>query len=271
MNTIRCSNTLRDMMSEHKRHGRSVGFVPTMGFLHKGHLSLMKRAKAHCDHLVVSIYVNPLQFGAGEDLDRYPSDPEGDAEKCESAGVDTLFCPKTLFADSHATTVSVAGLTAGLCGASRPGHFDGLATVVARLFGIVQPDIAVFGEKDFQQLAVIRRMTKDLGMAINIMGAPLIRDTDGLALSSRNTNLDPLEHQRALSLHQALQFIQTHPSPSAKERIQAGMALLQADRVDYLQIVNPVSLQPIQQIDGPARVLVAAWIGNTRLIDNMAI
>ena len=271
MDTITCGATLQTELATRRSAGGRIGFVPTMGFLHEGRLSLMRLARSRCDHLVVSIYVNPLQFGPDEDLDRYPSDPEGDAAKCESVGVDILFTPTDLYADGHATTVSISGLTEGLCGASRPGHFDGVTTVVNRLFGLVQPTIAVFGEKDYQQLAVIRRMAQDLAMDIEVVGGPLIRDADGLALSSRNKYLDGPLRDRALSLSRALHAIREHPSPSVDERLRSAMAVLDVDKLDYLQIVDPVSLAPLSQIDGPARAMVAAWISKTRLIDNMAI
>jgi pantoate--beta-alanine ligase len=256
-------------MRDRRDRGETIGLVPTMGFLHDGHLSLMERAREVCDHLVVSIYVNPLQFGPDEDLDRYPSDPEGDATQCAAVGVDTLFTPTNLYDGAHSTTVRVSGLTEGLCGASRPGHFDGVTTVVARLFGIVQPTLAVFGEKDYQQLAVIRRMVQDLCMGIEIIGGPLVRDHDGLALSSRNRYLDESNRRRALSLHRALNAMAQAKTPSTGERMALGRALIEADSVDYLEIVDPDSLEPVEQIEGPVRALVAAWIGNTRLIDNI--
>jgi pantoate--beta-alanine ligase len=231
----------------------------------------MALARPLCDHLVVSIYVNPLQFGPGEDLDSYPRDPEGDSAACEAEGVDTIFMPPDLYDPDHCTTVTVAGLTNGLCGASRPGHFDGVTTVVSRLFGLVQPDLAVFGEKDYQQLAVIRRMVRDLGMPIEILGGQLVRDVDGLALSSRNAYLSTPERQRGLSLHRALYAMAQSRSPSTAERLDLGREILQADHVDYLEIVDATSLVPLEQIDRPARALVAARIGNTRLIDNIAL
>ena len=254
-----------------QRDGVRVGFVPTMGFLHEGHLSLMRLAREHCDHVVVSIYVNPLQFGPNEDLEQYPRDLEGDAAQCESVGVNTLFVPTTLYDANHSTRVCVDALTQNLCGTARPGHFDGVTTVVARLFGIVQPNVAVFGEKDFQQLAVIRRMVRDLCMPIEIMGGPLVRDEDGLALSSRNKYLDASARARALSLHRALHAIRDAATPSVAERLQLGRDILDADEVDYLAIVNPDSLQPLAVVDGPARALVAARIGTTRLIDNLGL
>jgi pantoate--beta-alanine ligase len=259
-----------DMLARRARAER-IGFVPTMGFLHDGHLSLMDKARALCDHLVVSIYVNPLQFGPAEDLDRYPSDPEGDAKKCISRGVDTLFLPPDLYEQNHSTSVTVDGLSTGLCGTNRPGHFNGVTTVVARLFGLVQPTLAVFGEKDYQQLAIIRRMVRDLGMSIDIVGGALIRDDDGLALSSRNTYLSPKLRQRALSLHKALYAIRDAQTLQTSDRLNIGRAILDVDKLDYLEIVDPESLAPIEEITGPARAMVAGWIGKTRLIDNIAI
>jgi len=258
-------------MSTRREAGERIGFVPTMGFLHAGHRSLMALARPLCDHLVVSIYVNPLQFGPDEDLDTYPRDPAGDAAACAAEGVDTLFTPEDLYGDDHCTTVSVTELTDGLCGASRPGHFDGVTTVVARLFGLVQPHIAVFGEKDYQQLAVLRRMVRDLAMAVEVVGGPLIRDTDGLALSSRNAYLSIEQRQRGLSLHRALGAMAAAASSSAADRLAIGREILDVDEVDYLEIVDAISLQPLVRIDRPARAMVAARIGTTRLIDNIAL
>ncbi len=271
MNTISDVATLQTAMLQHRHAGMRIGFVPTMGFLHEGHLSLMRIARKACDHLVVSIYVNPLQFGPGEDLDRYPSDPGGDAAKCAAEGVDTLFIPPNLYDPDHSTHVRVSTLTDGLCGADRPGHFDGVTTVVARLFGLVQPTTAVFGEKDYQQLAVIRRMVRDLCMPIDIVGGRLIRDTDGLALSSRNKYLSDSARARALTLHRALFAMRDSAAPQAADRLALGRSILDTDGTDYLAIVDPDSLQPIERIEGPARALVAARIGNTRLIDNIGI
>jgi pantoate--beta-alanine ligase len=251
--------------------GERIGLVPTMGFLHLGHRSLMALARPLCDHLVVSIYVNPLQFGPGEDLETYPKDPAGDAAACAAEGVDTIFMPADLYEQNHCTRVTVSGLTEGLCGADRPGHFDGVTTVVARLFGLVQPSIAVFGEKDYQQLAVIRRMVRDLAVGIEILGGPLIRDTDGLAMSSRNAYLSPPDRQRGLSLHRALRAMSESTSQSVADRLGLGRSILTVDSLDYLQIVDSESLRPLDIIDRPARALVAARIGGTRLIDNIGL
>jgi len=255
-----------------RARGETIGFVPTMGYLHEGHTSLMTIARERCDWLVASIYVNPLQFGAGEDLDRYPRDLKGDAHKCEKAGVDLIFVPDTLYADDHSTTIAVDKLTTGLCGASRPGHFNGVTTVVARLFGLIQPHVAVFGEKDYQQLAVIRRMVRDLAMPIEVVGGPLVRDDDGMALSSRNAYLSPEARLRGRSLSQAMftmQRLAQEGETSAKLILDAGQQVLQVDRLDYLQVVDAHTLAPIAVLDRPARAVVAAWMGATRLIDNV--
>lgn len=267
---------LQQKVIQQKRAGKRIGFVPTMGSLHAGHMSLMKIAKERCDFLVVSIYVNPLQFGANEDLDAYPSDPKGDAEKCRSIGADALFMPKSLYSDNHATAVNVKGLSEGLCGASRPGHFQGVTTVVARLFGMIQPDLAVFGEKDFQQLAVIKRMVDDLAMPIEIIGGPLVRDEDGVALSSRNTYLNHEERTKAQSIVHTLNILKEAVAESAEPldahalRKKARDTLL-VDELDYLEFVDPINLIGLREINGPARALIAAWVGSTRLIDNMDI
>ena len=248
-----------------------MGFVPTMGFLHEGHLSLMRIARSNCDKLVVSIFVNPLQFGPEEDLDQYPRDEEGDAAKCEGVGVDVLFLPEQLYPDGHCTRVEVQGLTDRLCGASRPGHFEGVTTVVARLFGLVLPHVAVFGEKDYQQLAVIRRMTRDLALPVEVIGGPLVRDHDGLALSSRNAYLSADERRRALSLSAALRSIAQSDAPTLSDRIAAARDMLEVDELDYLEVLDAETLEPLETLDRPARAFVAARVGKTRLIDNWAV
>lgn len=255
--------------------GQRIGFVPTMGFLHAGHTSLMDLARERCDWLVASIYVNPLQFGPNEDLDQYPRDPEGDSARCRDHGVDALLMPADLYAPGHRTTVRVDELTGGLCGADRPTHFEGVTTVVARLFGLVQPSVAVFGEKDFQQLTVIRRMVRDLAMPIDIVGGPLVRDDDGVALSSRNAYLTPEQRVRARSLSRALRTMAA-AAASGETRVsallEAGHAELDVDELDYLEIRDEVDLEPMQSLDGrPARAFVAAKLGIPRLIDNMAL
>jgi len=259
---------------ERHRQGGRIGLVPTMGFLHDGHLSLMSTLRSRVDHLVVSIYVNPLQFGAGEDLDRYPRDPEGDAAKCRSVGVDCLFSPADLYPDGFSTAVSVHGVSEGLCGAHRPGHFDGVCTVVARLFGLTRCDQAIFGEKDYQQLAVIRRMVRDLALPVDIVPGALVRDPDGLAMSSRNTYLSPSERARGLSLHRALHAMRQAVEGGTLEvgaLVALGAGLLEVDELDYLEVVDADDLRPLIMVDRPARALVAGRVGRTRLIDNLAL
>jgi pantoate--beta-alanine ligase len=260
-----------------------VALVPTMGALHEGHLTLMREAKARADSVVVSIFVNPTQFGPNEDLDAYPRQLAEDSRLLEAEAVDLLWAPSAeeVYPEGFATTVSVGGLREGLCGASRPGHFDGVATVVCKLFNQVRPDLALFGEKDWQQLAVIRRMARDLDLtqprADAIHGVATVREADGLALSSRNRYLSPGERQRAATLPRAM--------GEAVGRLKAGepvaavlLALKQAladggfASVDYAELADAVSLTSLGQLaDRPARLLVAARIGGTRLIDNVAV
>ncbi len=267
---------LRQAVQAARRQGRTVGLVPTMGYFHAGHLSLMRRARQENGLVVVSLFVNPLQFGPHEDLAQYPRDLERDASMAAEAGVDLLFHPEVaeLYPEGFQTTVSVNELTRGLCGASRPGHFEGVATVVLKLFNIVQPDRAYFGEKDAQQLRVIRRMARDLDLPLTVVGCPIVREEDGLALSSRNIYLKPAERRAALVLSRTIR--------RAVERIAAGLrdeatlrrellALLQAEPLadlDYLAIVDSETLQPLQELRGEVLVALAVRIGKTRLIDN---
>ena len=252
-----------------------IGFVPTMGFLHAGHASLMEQLRPMCDRLVVSVYVNPLQFGPNEDLDRYPRDPDGDIELCGCMGVDALFMPETLYPDGFATHVAVHGLTDTLCGARRPGHFEGVATVVARLFGLTRAKLACFGEKDFQQLMVLRRMARDLAMPVRIVPGALVRAPDGLALSSRNKYLSDADRRRATSLSRALFAVRDAATAGETDVIalqRLGLATLDADAIEYFEVVDAEDLQPLVKLDGrPARALVAAKLGATRLIDNVAL
>ncbi|MCA9488277.1 MAG: pantoate--beta-alanine ligase [Myxococcales bacterium] len=275
MRLVRTYQEMEALADEALRSGKRIGFVPTMGYLHAGHASLMDLARPDCDLLVVSVYVNPLQFGPSEDLTRYPRDPEGDARLCEAHGADVLFMPADLYPDGFATHVSVPELSSTLCGASRPGHFDGVATVCARLFGLTRADFAVMGEKDFQQVAVLRRMTEDLGLRTRIVPAPLIRDTDGVALSSRNTYLSEDERRRAATLHRALFAMRDaaeRGTTDVASLLELGRAALDCDRLDYLEIVDAASLRAIDVLgDRPARALGAAIYGRTRLIDNIAI
>lgn len=254
--------------------GSRIGLVPTMGFLHRGHTSLMAKLRPRVDRLVVSIYVNPLQFGPTEDLDRYPRDEEGDLARCREAGVDAVFLPTVMYPPGFQTRVQVTELTRGLCGADRPVHFGGVATVCARLFGLTRCDEACFGEKDYQQLMVIRQMVDDLAIPVTIVPGELIRDDDGLALSSRNKYLSAGERARGLTLHRAL-FSMARAAAEGTTDVGAllaiGHELLDVDALDYLQVVDAVTLVPLSTVDRPARALVAARLGATRLIDNVAI
>lgn len=268
---------LRELLREHTKRGRSIGFVPTMGALHAGHRQLMETARRECDVLVASIFVNPLQFDRPDDLARYPRTFEADRALCQAAGVDVIFSPAAadLYPEEQKTFVDVPELTGNLCGAFRPGHFRGVATVVMKLFGIVQPDRAYFGHKDAQQLAVITRMVQDLNVPVTIIAVPTVRETDGLALSSRNKHLTPAERQIAPALYRALSAaadqVASGERSTAVIRENALRVLHQHPelRLEYLELVHPQTLQPITEINGPVLIAVAAWLGSTRLIDNV--
>lgn len=255
--------------------GLRVALVPTMGALHDGHLSLVTLARARAEVVVASIFVNPKQFGPSEDFSRYPRDLEGDGAKLASAGCNVLFAPEVaeIYPAGFQTVVSVTSASRGLCGDLRPGHFEGVATIVLKLFSIVRPDVAIFGEKDYQQLTVLRRMTADLALDVEIAGAPLMRDPDGLAMSSRNAYLTADERVRALSLSAGLRA-----AAAAHDRGErSAAALLQIARApldfagvepEYLELRSAGDLTPLTQVDRPAVLLVAARVGKTRLIDN---
>lgn len=273
MRIVDSISEMHDLALEWRRNGVRVGFVPTMGYLHRGHTTLIETMRQRCDQLVVSIYVNPLQFAPNEDLTRYPRDPDGDAQKCAAAGCDTLFMPTSLYPPDFRTGVSVRGLTARWEGAVRPTHFDGVATVVCRLFGLVQPTAAMFGEKDYQQYAVLRAMARDLAMGIEIVPGALVRDHDGLALSSRNVFLTPEHRSRALSLHRALFAMRDMSTTSVAERVAKGLSLIDADSIDYLAVVDPETLEPIDSLSPgqPGRAILTARYGSVRLLDNVAL
>lgn len=270
---------VREAVCEARRRGERVGLVPTMGALHDGHVSLLRAARAENGFVAVSLFVNPAQFGPGEDYESYPRPMEKDLKICRDEGVALVFAPppEEMYPAGFATTVHVAGLTEKMCGASRPGHFDGVCTVVAKLFGIVRPDAAYFGEKDAQQLAVVRRMVRDLNLAVEIRACPLVRDADGLATSSRNQYLSAPQRASALVLGRAL--------AQARERIEAGErdAASVADGVrrlvgdepgvalEYVAVVDPDTLADLERIEDRALVALAARVGRTRLIDNVLL
>ena len=267
---------LQNRCSDERAASRKIAFVPTMGYLHEGHLSLLREGRERGDLLVLSIFVNPTQFGVGEDLDSYPRDLGRDVDLARSAGTDLIFAPEAadMYPSGYATFVDVAGLGDRLCGASRPGHFRGVSTVVSKLFLLVQPHVALFGQKDFQQLAIIRQMTRDLNLPVEIVGMPIVREADGLAMSSRNVNLSPAQRQQALALSDALR--------KAQALVRAGetsvAAVLQAAgeritrepeaRLDYIQVCHQTTLAEMSTITADSMLLLAVRIGSTRLIDN---
>ncbi len=276
----RSKGALRDALADARAAGRSIGLVPTMGYLHDGHLSLLRAARAECDVVVMSLFVNPTQFGPGEDLDRYPRDEARDLALAGEAGVDVAYAPavEEVYPEGFATQVEVEGLTEVLCGdPSRrgPGHFRGVTTVVAKLFNAVAPDVAYFGQKDAQQVAVIRRMARDLDFPVRIEALPTVRESDGLALSSRNAYLEPADRERAAALWRALGAVEREardqPLPDA---IDAGMRELELAGIvpEYLEARDAETLEPVEKIDGrKVLVAVAARVGGARLIDNVLI
>lgn len=279
MNTVKNVRELRAAVAQARAEGKQIGFVPTMGNLHAGHTALVEKAAQRADFVVASIFVNPLQFGPNEDLDSYPRTLAADQEKLFEAGCNLLFTPDVEEMYPHGmagqTRVSVAGVSEGLCGASRPGHFEGVATVVTKLFNLVQPDLAIFGQKDFQQLAVIRTLVHDLNMPIQIIGEPTVRADDGLALSSRNGYLNAEQRAAAPALYRSL--VQMADAIRRGERdFPALIAAAQAQqlaagfRPDYLEVRESNSLRPATKDDRQLVILVAAFIGSTRLIDNLA-
>ncbi len=272
-------NSLKEMQTrclELRAAGKTIAFVPTMGYLHEGHLSLLREGRKRGDVLVLSLFVNPTQFGPNEDLDSYPRNLERDLELARSVGTDLVWTPspEQVYPPDFATYVNVEGLTDELCGAARPGHFRGVTTVVCKLFNVVQPNVAFFGEKDFQQLAVIRRMTSDLNLPVEIVGMPIVRESDGLALSSRNVYLSPEERRQALVLSQALargRQLATEGKRDVGQVLAELSDLVMAQpaaRIDYLQICHQATLREQVRIDADSVLLLAVFIGKTRLIDN---
>jgi pantoate--beta-alanine ligase len=281
MRTIETVSELREQVTQARADGATVGLVPTMGAFHEGHLSLMRRARTDCELLVVSLFVNPSQFGAGEDLDRYPRDLEHDAALARSEGVDLLFTPsfEEVYPQGFATAAEVAGAGETLCGdpARRgPGHFRGVATVVTKLLNMCAPDVAYFGAKDFQQSVVIRRLVADLNIPVRIEVCPTVRDADGLALSSRNAYLSADERANALSLKRALDAAQRAIEDGARDPdVVADVARLELDRPavepEYVEVVSARDLTPLERLDGEILIAIAARVGKARLIDNVVV
>lgn len=269
---------VREQVKEWKKQGLSVGFVPTMGYLHEGHKSLMDAARKGNDKVVVSIFVNPMQFGPTEDLATYPRDLDHDAALCESAGVDLIFHPEAeeMYEKDFCSFVDMTGLTEGLCGKTRPIHFRGVCTVVNKLFNIVTPDHAYFGQKDGQQLAVIKRMVRDLNMDIEIVGCPIVREEDGLAKSSRNTYLSPEERKAALILSKTValgkELAKTEKDPNkVVEAMKKNIETEPLAKIDYVEAVDALSMAPVEKLEGACMLAMAVYIGKTRLIDNTLI
>lgn len=269
---------VREQVKEWKKQGLSVGLVPTMGYLHEGHKSLMEAARKDNDKVVVSIFVNPMQFGPTEDLATYPRDLDHDAALCESVGVDLIFHPEAeeMYEKDFCSFVDMTGLTEGLCGKTRPIHFRGVCTVVNKLFNIVTPDHAYFGQKDGQQLAVIKRMVRDLNMDIEIVGCPIVREEDGLAKSSRNTYLSPEERKAALILSKtvALGKELAKTEKDANKVVEAMKKNIETEplaKIDYVEAVDALSMAPVEKLEGTCMLAMAVYIGKTRLIDNILI
>jgi pantoate--beta-alanine ligase len=267
---------IREAVAGARRSGASVGLVPTMGALHAGHGSLIDRARAECAYVVVSIFVNPLQFDRPDDYERYARTLAVDLDFCRERGADLVFAPapEEIYPGRQRVYVDAPELSEYLCGMYRPGHFRGVATVVAKLFNIVQPDRAYFGEKDAQQLAIIEALVKDLNLPVDIVPAPTVRESDGLALSSRNTRLSPEERRSAASIYRALSAAASRIAAGAEpgEARQAAMDILRGEpllRVEYLEVVDAASMRPVDEFRGPVRIAAAVWAGETRLIDNV--
>ena len=278
MKIVETVKEVREQVKEWKKQGLTVGFVPTMGYLHEGHKSLMDAARKDNDKVVVSIFVNPMQFGPTEDLATYPRDLDHDAALCESAGVDLIFHPEAeeMYEKDFCSFVDMTGLTEGLCGKTRPIHFRGVCTVVNKFFNIVTPDRAYFGQKDGQQLAVIKRMVRDLNMDIEIVGCPIIREEDGLAKSSRNTYLSSEERKAALILSKtvALGKELAKTEKDANKVVEAMKKNIETEplaKIDYVEAVDALSMAPVEKLEGTCMLAMAVYIGKTRLIDNTLI
>ncbi len=279
MKVVTSPGALQKIIQAHRRRGHTIGVVPTMGFLHDGHLSLLKKARASCDVVVLTLFVNPTQFGPKEDLSRYPRDKKGDLAKARSVKTDYVFCPTVaqMYPKDEQTRVVVSGTTQTLCGASRPGHFEGVTTVVAKLFNITLPDKAFFGLKDYQQFATIRQMVRDLNFPIDVVGVPTVRETDGLAMSSRNAYLNGSEREAALCLSRGLKKVKVGVKEG--KNVGALLKILEKEiklqslaRIDYVSCVNATTLLPTRTyLRGNTLFALAVFIGKTRLIDNLVV
>jgi len=279
MQTVTTIAEVRNWSAAARRTGQTVGLVPTMGALHEGHRSLIRRARQACQAVAVSLFVNPTQFGPNEDFDAYPRDLTADQGACAAEGVDLIFAPSAaeMYPTPPTTTVHVAGLTERLCGAHRPGHFDGVTTVVAKLLNIVEPDAAYFGQKDAQQAIVVRRMVADLDFRCRIVICPTVYDPDGLATSSRNAYLTAEQRRRALGLGEALRRAESRVREGRRdareiaEAIRRHLAAKGIQSIDYIEVVDAATLSPVERIDGPTLIALAVRIGRTRLIDNTIV
>lgn len=275
---VRTLAELRATVAGWRREGATIGVVPTMGALHEGHLSLVHAALGRTDRVIVTLFVNPKQFNSAADLAAYPRTENDDAAKLAPLGAHMLYAPdaQEVYPDGFSTTVSVSGVSEGLCGANRPGHFDGVATVVAKLFLQTGADLAFFGEKDFQQLHVVRRMARDLDLSVEIVACPTVREADGLAMSSRNVRLSPAERTKAPNLAGVLaatagRLVDGSPAAATLDEARAAILAAGFDRLEYLELRAADNLAPLDELDRPARLLVAAWLGETRLIDNLEV
>jgi len=280
MRVIRSIQEMYKLSESARKEGKIIGFVPTMGYLHEGHLSLIRIARKRCDLLVVSIFVNPTQFGPNEDLNSYPRDFERDSKLCEKEGVDVIFAPSAeeMYPDGYSTWVEVKGpVTEVLCGAFRPGHFRGVTTVVAKLFNIVQPHFAVFGQKDAQQLVVIKKMTRELNFPVEIVAAPTVREKDGLAMSSRNEYLNEKERKVAPKIYQSLILAKNmllrgeRDTEKIKNEMRKFLESAKLIKVQYIDIVDADTLEPLKNARGRVMVALAAFLGKARLIDNIIV
>ena len=274
--------SIDDMQQQARRllqSGKTIAFVPTMGYFREGHLALMREGRKHGNALITSIFVNPAQFGPAEDFETYPRDLNRDVSLAESAGVNIVFAPEAvaMYDKAYQTYIDLEPLSRHLCGPSRPGHFRGVATVVTKLFNIVKPHVAIFGEKDYQQLLIIRRMVRDLHFGIRIIGVPIVREADGLAMSSRNTRLSEDERRSALSLFRCLQQVKDSVAQGVKDPRQLvteASELIRSypyTKIDYVTLCHPETLENVDRVEGPTLMALAVWIGRTRLIDNAIV